>query len=92
MCTTELGEIAKLQPEFEARGVKLLALSCDSVEDHESWKCDIEAARGTPVTYPIIDDSQRHLSVALGFLDPDEKDMDGLPVPVRAVVIVGPDK
>lgn len=92
VCTTELSEIAKLQPEFTSRGVKLIALSCDSNEEHEGWKEDICAVKGSAVEYPIIADSDRSLSVALGFLDPSERDLDGLPVPVRAVVIIGPDK
>lgn len=49
VCTTELGEAAKLQGEFDARGVKMIALSCDSVEDHLGWKKDINAARSVEV-------------------------------------------
>lgn len=52
MCTTELGEAAKLQGEFDARGVKMLALSCDSVEDHLAWRKDINAFSDTEVRQP----------------------------------------
>jgi len=92
VCTTELGEAAKLQGEFDKRGVKLIALSCDSVEDHRGWKADICALKGAAVTYPIIADTKRDIAEALGMLDADEKDAAGLPVTVRKVFIIGADK
>ncbi|KAK9909512.1 hypothetical protein WJX75_003362 [Coccomyxa subellipsoidea] len=93
VCTTELGEVGKLQGEFAKRGVKLLALSCDDVESHKGWIKDIEAY--TPkslVNYPIIADPNRDIATLYGMLDPDEKDKAGIPLTARAVFIVGPDK
>jgi len=98
VCTTELAKVVQLQPEFAKRNVKMIALSCDSVECHKGWIGDIEAyntrvTKGTgKVEYPIIADPQRELAVKFGMLDPDEKDKDGTPLPARAVFVVGPDK
>ncbi|GLH14438.1 hypothetical protein R5R35_000060 [Gryllus longicercus] len=95
VCTTELSRVAELVGEFEKRGVKPIALSCDSVSAHEKWIDDIksygnQAKPGFP--YPIIADEGRELAVQLGMLDPNEKDKDGLPLTCRAVFIVAPDK
>jgi len=98
VCTTELAKVVELQSQFQKRNVKLIALSCDSVEDHKGWAGDIEAynekmSKGAgKVEYPIIADPNRDLAVRFGMLDPDEKDKEGLPLPARAVFIVGPDK
>ena len=92
MCTTELGEAALQEAEFVKRGVKMIALSCDSVEDHKGWVADIEAARGAKVTYPIISDPRRETAVLLGMLDEDEKEAPGIPATVRKVFLIGPDK
>jgi 1-Cys peroxiredoxin 6 len=92
VCTTELGEAALQEAEFAKRGVKMIALSCDSVEDHKGWVADIEAARGAKVTYPIISDPKRETAVLLGMLDEDEKDNAGIPATVRKVFLLGPDK
>ena len=92
MCTTELGEAALQEAEFTKRGVKMIALSCDSVEDHKGWVADIEAARGAKVTYPIISDPRRETATLLGMLDEDEKDAPGIPATVRKVFLIGPDK
>src|SRR6201996_9819030 len=54
VCTTELGYMAKIKPEFDARGVKLMALSVDPVEKHASWAADIEETQGTAPNYPMI--------------------------------------
>jgi peroxiredoxin 6 len=91
VCTTELGEAALQQSEFDKRNVKLIALSCDSVEDHKGWIGDIAAARGANVTYPIIADPKRDTAQLLGMLDEDEKDNAGIPATVRKVFLVGPD-
>lgn len=79
MCTTELGEAAIQSSEFAKRNVKLIALSCDSVEDHTGWVKDIKVARGelADVKYPIISDPKRETAVLLGMLDEDEKDNAG---------------
>ncbi|GIX86358.1 peroxiredoxin-6 [Caerostris darwini] len=95
VCTTELGEVAKLAPEFEKRNVKLIALSCDDVLSHKKWIEDIKSyacLKGEGFPFPIIADEKRELAVLLGMLDPDEKDKDGLPLTARAVFVVGPDK
>lgn len=95
VCTTELGQVAKLVPEFEKRGVKLIALSCDDVESHNNWITDIKSyadiqKEGFP--YPIISDAKRELAIELGMVDPEEKDKEGLPLTCRAVFIIGPGK
>ncbi|EIE24436.1 thioredoxin-like protein [Coccomyxa subellipsoidea C-169] len=93
VCTTELGEVGKLQGEFEKRGVKLLALSCNDVASHKGWIKDIEAyTPNSIVNYPIIADPNRDIATLYGMLDPDEKDKAGIPLTARAVFIVGPDK
>eukprot|EP01018_Ginkgo_biloba_P009474 Gb_36279 [translate_table: standard] len=92
-CTTELGSIAKYIDEFEKRGVKLLALSCDDVACHKSWLQDIEAfTPGCNVNYPILADPNREIMLQLNMLDPDEKDANGKPLASRALHIIGPDK
>nr|ABB91779.1 glutathione peroxidase [Hymeniacidon perlevis] len=93
VCTTELGEVAKLIPEFKKRNVKVIAVSCDDVESHKGWIGDIKSySKVDDFSYPIISDPKRELAVQLGMLDPAEKDKAGLPLTARAVFIVGPDK
>ncbi|XP_069793611.1 peroxiredoxin-6 [Narcine bancroftii] len=96
VCTTELGIMTEMMPEFEKRNVKVIALSVDSIQDHQGWSQDICAYIGKkPVwelPYPIIADEKRELAVQLGMLDPDEKSKDGFPLTARAVFIIGPDK
>uniref|UniRef100_A0A3B4A4T6 Peroxiredoxin-6 n=1 Tax=Periophthalmus magnuspinnatus TaxID=409849 RepID=A0A3B4A4T6_9GOBI len=95
VCTTELACAAKVSDEFKKRGVKMIALSLDSVEDHYKWSKDVMAfgnAAGSPLPYPIIADEKRELSVQLGMLDPDEMDKDGMPLTARCVFVIGPDK
>jgi len=91
VCTTELGEIARHKSDFEALGVQLVALSCDSATDHAEWCKDIAAFKGASVEFAIIDDSDRTLATRFRMLDPDEKDEAKLPVPVRSVFFIGPD-
>ncbi|KAG7462339.1 peroxiredoxin-6-like [Solea senegalensis] len=95
VCTTELACAAKVSDEFKKRGVKMIALSIDSVEDHRNWSKDVMAfnsgAEGT-LPFPIIADDKRELSVQLGMLDPDEIDKDGMPLTARCVFVIGPDK
>jgi len=87
VCTTELGRVATLVPEFKKRGVKLFALSCDGVESHKGWIKDIQdySSVKDAFPYPIIADEKRELAVKLGMIDPDEKDAQGLPLTARAV-------
>eukprot|EP01024_Parvocaulis_polyphysoides_P068809 TRINITY_DN839_c0_g1_i2.p3 TRINITY_DN839_c0_g1~~TRINITY_DN839_c0_g1_i2.p3 ORF type:complete len:229 (-),score=38.86 TRINITY_DN839_c0_g1_i2:230-916(-) len=93
VCTTELGRVAKHIADFEKRGVKVIALSCDDVEKHKAWIADIEAyTPGVSVKYPIIADQKREIAVLYGMLDPDEKDSKGIALTARAVFIIGPDK
>ncbi|XP_023234227.1 peroxiredoxin-6-like [Centruroides sculpturatus] len=95
VCTTELGRVAKLVPEFNKRGVKLIALSCDNVDSHKGWIkdiCSFSELNSEEFPYPIISDEGRDLAVQLGMIDPKEKDEKGLPLTCRAVFIIGPDK
>uniref|UniRef100_A0A674AYW5 Peroxiredoxin-6 n=1 Tax=Salmo trutta TaxID=8032 RepID=A0A674AYW5_SALTR len=96
VCTTELGRAAKLSDEFSRRDVKMIALSIDSLEDHHGWTKDILAYNneesGCAFPFPIIADNQRELAVALGMLDPNEKDKDGMPLTARCVFVIGQDK
>ncbi|XP_029905170.1 peroxiredoxin-6 [Myripristis murdjan] len=95
VCTTELACAAKISDEFTKRGVKMIALSIDSVEDHRSWSKDVMSVSDkaeSPLPFPIIADDKRELSVQLGMLDPDERDKDGMPLTARCVFVVGPDK
>jgi len=94
VCTTELGMVVKLLPEFAKRSCKVFALSCDSVESHKGWQKDVQAHSGSTgdFPYPIIADEKRELAVKFGMVDPDEKDAQGMPLTCRAVFIIGPDK
>ena len=71
ICSTELGSVAKLSPEFRRRNVKLIALSVDSAEDHCRWLDDIEETQGTRPDYPIIADTDLKVSKIYGMLDAD---------------------
>jgi 1-Cys peroxiredoxin 6 len=93
VCTTELGEVGRLLPEFAKRGVKVLALSSNTSESHQGWIKDIEAyTPDSKVDYPIVADLNKDIATLYGGLDPDEQDKAGLPLSARAVFVVGPDK
>ncbi|XP_022659000.1 peroxiredoxin-6-like [Varroa jacobsoni] len=95
VCTTELARAAQLHPTFTSKGVKLIALSCDSVENHRGWIKDIEAFGELPegpFPYPIIADEKREIATLLGMLDPEEKDKEGIPLTCRAVFMIGKDR
>ncbi len=97
VCTTELGALAKLQPEFAKRNVKLLGLSVDPVTNHEKWAADIEETQGAKVNYPLIGDTQLNVAKLYGMLPGDAGDTCEGRTPadnatVRTVFIVGPDK
>jgi len=95
VCTTELGQCHILAPEFSAMGVKLIGVSCDSVEDHKSWSKDVlcrAKLEGDELAFPIVADEKRDIVTMLGMLDPLEQDAAGVPLPARALVIIGPDK
>jgi thioredoxin-dependent peroxiredoxin len=97
VCTTELGYLAKIKPEFDRRGVKIIGLSVDPVEKHSTWAKDIEETQGYAPNYPMIGDSDFNVSKLYGMLSPD---VDGDPAArtpadnqtVRNVFVVGPDK
>jgi thioredoxin-dependent peroxiredoxin len=97
VCTTELGYMAKIKPEFDRRNVKVIGLSVDATNDHEAWAADIEATQGTAPNYPIIGDSDYNVSKLYGML-PAEVEGDAkarTPVDnqtVRNVFVIGPDK
>jgi len=93
VCSTELGTLAKLLPQFERRNCKVLALSCDNAESHRKWIKDIDASgycgkTSSTVSYPILADEERALAVKFGMLDPEEKDEKGQPLTCRALFIV----
>jgi thioredoxin-dependent peroxiredoxin len=97
VCTTELGYMAKIKPEFDRRGVKIIGISVDPVEDHAQWAADIEETQGTAPNYPIIGDSDFSVSKAYGMLEDNvEGDAhDRTPADnqtVRNVFVIGPDK
>ena len=97
VCTTELGYMAKIKPEFDKRGVKIIGLSVDPVDNHEKWAQDIAETQGQAPNYPMIGDSDFKVSKLYGMLAPD---VDGDPTErtaadnqtVRNVFVVGPDK
>jgi 1-Cys peroxiredoxin 6 len=93
VCTTELGRVQQLHAEFDKRGVKLIALSCDTAESHHGWIKDILAYNKLDqFDYPIIADPSRDVATLYGMMDPDEKDAAGLPLTCRAVFVIGPGK
>lgn len=97
VCTTELGNLAKLKPEFDRRGVKLLGLSVDPVENHKRWSKDIEETQGTAPNYPMIGDSDLKVSKLYGMLPADAGETSEGRTPndnatVRNVFVIGPDK
>ena len=97
ICTTELGYMAKIQPEFEKRGVKIIGLSVDATGDHERWAKDIEETQGAKPQYPIIADSDFHVAKLYGMLPADTSGDAKSRTPadnqtVRNVFVIGPDK
>ena len=88
VCTTELGMVAKLKPEFDKRGVKILGLSVDPVEDDHKWTKDIEETQNTKLNFPIVSDTDRKVATLYGMIHPNAGDT----MTVRSVFIIGPDK
>ncbi len=88
VCTTELGYTAKLKPEFDKRGVKVLGLSVDPVSDHNEWIKDIEETQGQKVNFPMIGDENKKVAELYGMIHPQSLDS----LTVRSVFIIGPDK
>ena len=97
VCTTELGAVAALEPEFEKRGVKAIGLSVDPVTSHEKWSQDIQDVGGSKVNYPMIGDPELKIAKLYDMLPADagETSEGRTPAnnaPVRTVFIIGPDK
>ncbi|NNE07555.1 MAG: peroxiredoxin [Gemmatimonadetes bacterium] len=97
VCTTELGYMAKLKPEFEKRNCKVIGLSIDPVDSHENWAKDIEETQGTAVNYPMIGDTDLSVAKLYNMLPNEEVGTYEGRTPVtnqtvRTVYVVGPDK
>ena len=97
VCTTELGYMASIEPEFAKRGVKIIGLSVDPVSNHEQWAKDIEETQGTAPNYPLIGDSDFTVSKLYGMLPNDVSGDPTARTPadnqtVRNVFVIGPDK
>jgi len=88
VCTTELGLVAKLKPEFDKRNVKVIGLSVDSIENHGKWADDIKETQGTAVNFPVIGDADKKVSDLYDMIHPNANDT----LTVRSVFIIGPDK
>ncbi len=97
VCTTELGYMAKLKPEFDKRNTKIIGLSVDPVDNHKKWSKDIEETQGTAVNYPMIGDPQLKVAMAYDMLPEgagttSEGRTAADNATVRSVFIIGPDK
>lgn len=88
VCTTELGQVAKLKHEFDKRGVKVIGLSVDPLESHRGWVNDIEEVEGTKINFPIIADYDRKVANLYGMIHPNADDT----FTVRSVFIIDPQK
>jgi len=88
VCTTELGAVAKLKPEFEKRNVKVLGLSVDALDNHKGWAADIEETQGAKLNFPVIADSDHKVSDLYDMIHPNANDT----LTVRSVFIIGADK
>ena len=88
VCTTELGTVAKLKPEFDKRNVKVAGLSVDPLDSHKGWVGDIEETQGTAVNFPIIADPERKVADLYDMIHPNALDN----LTVRSVFVIGPDK
>lgn len=97
ICTTELGYMAKIRPDFDRRNTKIIGLSVDPVENHEKWAPDIAATHGTAPNYPMIADTDYSVAKAYGMLpadvsgDPTER-TPAQNATLRNVFVIGPDK
>ncbi len=86
VCTTELGEAARLKPEFDKRGVKVIGLSVDALDRHDAWAEDIHQTQGHALNFPMIADPSRHVSQLYGMIHPDADPS----VTVRTVYVLDP--
>ena len=87
VCTTELGALAGLKPEFEKRNVKVMGLSVDSMESHRLWSHDIADVTGNNINFPMIADQDRKVATLYGMLHPNASET----MTVRSVFVIGPD-
>ncbi|KAL4962113.1 putative regulatory protein Ral2 [Aspergillus stella-maris] len=95
ICTTELGAFAKLEPEFAARGVKLIGLSANGTESHKAWIRDIDEVTGSKLTFPIISDPERKIAHQFDMVDYQDTtniDSKGMALTIRSVFIIDPAK
>jgi len=97
VCTTELGYMAKIKPDFDKRNVKVIGLSVDPVDNHEKWAADIEETQGTAPNYPMIADTDFNVSKLYGMLPADVSGDPTARTPadnqtLRNVFVIGPDK
>ena len=88
VCTTELGEAARLKPEFDRRGVKVIGLSVDPTDSHKRWAEDIRETQGTALNFPVIADPEFRIATLYDMIHPEISDV----FTVRSVFIIGPDK
>lgn len=88
VCTTELGMVSKLKEQWERRGVKVIGLSVDSVEDHNAWAGDIEQTQGVGLNFPLIGDPERKVATLYDMIHPNADNT----LTVRSVFVIGPDK
>ena len=88
VCTTELGEVSRLKPEFEKRNVKVAGLSVDPIDSHSKWADDIRETQGHALNFPLIADHDRKVSDLYGMIHPNANDT----LTVRSVFVVGPDR
>ena len=88
VCTTELGTVAGLKPEFDKRNVKTIGLSVDSIEEHNAWSQDIEDVTGNALNYPLIADPERKVADLYDMIPPNAPNT----LTVRSVFVIGPDK
>jgi thioredoxin-dependent peroxiredoxin len=87
VCTTELGRVAELKPEFDKRNCKIIGLSVDPVESHRRWESDIAEVTGHTVNFPMIGDSDHTIATLYDMIHPNSSDSQT----VRAVFVIGPD-
>jgi len=88
VCTTELGLVSKLKPEFEKRGVKVIGLSVDPTDSHKGWAKDVEETQGAALNFPLIADHDRKVSDLYGMIHPNASDT----LTVRSVFVIDPSK
>jgi alkyl hydroperoxide reductase subunit AhpC len=88
VCTTELGEVARLKPEWDKRGVKVLGLSVDSAGSHETWAADIHETQGHALNFPLLSDADKKVSTLYGMVHPEADPA----LTVRSVFVIDPNK